>query len=47
MVYHNLWKFVGHSYRSSREKVFLVCAVISQDHIIKGSDDHNDRIPSM
>ena len=28
------------------EVMFLICHVIKQDHIIKGSGDYNDRIPS-
>ena len=45
MVYHHFAKFGGHSYCSSKD-MFLVCHVIKQDLIIKGSCDYNDRIPS-
>ena len=44
MVYHHLVKFGGLRYCSSTN-MFLVCHVIKQDHMIKGSGDYNDRSP--
>ena len=46
MVSNHLVKFGGHSYCSSRDIKFLVCHVIKQDSIIKGSGGYNDRNPS-
>ena len=46
MVYHCLAKFGGHGHCSSRDIMCLVCHVIKQDHIIKGSGDYNVRNPS-
>ena len=46
MVYHHFAKFGDHKYCSSRDIFFLVCHVIKQDHIIKGSDKYNNRRPS-
>ena len=46
MLYHNLAKFGGHRYCISRDIKFLVCHVVKQDHIIKGSGGYNDRSPS-
>ena len=45
MVCQHLAKYGGHKYFSSRD-MFLVCHVIRQDHVVKGSDDYNDRNPS-
>ena len=45
MVCYHLIKFDGHSYCSNRD-VFLVGHTIKQDHVVKGSDDYNDRNPS-
>ena len=45
MVYHHFIKFGGHRYCSSRDIMFLVCHVIKQDPIIKGSGDYYDRRP--
>ena len=46
MVYHNLDKFGGHRYCSTRDMMFLFYHVIKQDHIIQWSEDYNDWIPS-
>ena len=45
MVYHYLPKFEGHRSCTSRD-MFLVCQMIKQDHVIKGSGDYKDRNPS-
>ena len=37
----HLAKFGGHRYCISKD-MFLVCHVIKQDHVIKGSSDYND-----
>ena len=39
-------KFGGHRHSDSRDKVVLVCHVILQDHVIKGSCDVMRRSPS-
>ena len=39
MVCHHLVKFGGHRYCSSRGIMLLLCHVIKQDHVIKGSGD--------
>ena len=36
-------KFGGHRLSDSSDIVVLVCQVISQDHVIKGSCDFNGR----
>ena len=46
IAYHHLAKFGDHRYCSSRNVMFLVCHVIRQDLIIKGSGDYKDRNPS-
>ena len=46
MIYHHYAKFGGHRYCSSRDIMILVCHVIKQDHIIKGSGDYYIRSPS-
>ena len=43
MVCHHLAKFGGHRYCSSRDITFLVCHVIKQGHVIKGSGDYINR----
>ena len=35
MISHIPAKFGGHKYRGSEDIIFLVCHVISQDHVIK------------
>ena len=45
MVYHHLAKFGSHRYCSSKD-MFLVCDVIKQDHMNKGSGNYNDWSPS-
>ena len=45
MVCQHLSKFGGHRYCSSRDMMFLVCHVIKQDHVIKGSGGYNNRAP--
>ena len=42
MVYHDLAKFGGRRYCSSRDKLFLICHVIKQDYVIKEAGDYND-----
>ena len=43
MVHHDLAKFGGHRYCSSRDKLFLVCHhVFKQDYVIKEAGDYND-----
>ena len=42
MLCHHLAKFRGQRYCSSRD-MFLVCHVIKQNHVIKGSDDYDNR----
>ena len=44
MLYDHLVKFGGHRYCSSRD-MCLVCHVIKQDHLLKGSDDYKDSSP--
>ena len=39
MKTHHPANFSGHRSRGSRDIMILVCQVISQDHIIKGSCD--------
>ena len=39
---HNPDKFGGNSHRASRD---IICQVISQDHMIKGSGNIKDRKP--
>ena len=46
MVYNHFAQFGGDIYCISRDIIFLVCHVIKQDLIIKGSGDYNDRKPS-
>ena len=46
MECHDLAKFGGHKYFSSRDLMFLVCHVIKQDHVIKASGDYNYSSPS-
>ena len=36
MVCHQLVKFGGHRYCSSRDVIFLVCHMIKQENIVKG-----------
>ena len=43
MVCHQLAKFGGLRYCSSRDKMFLDCHLIKQYHMIKESDD-NDKV---
>ena len=43
IVCHHLTKFGGQGYCSSRDIIFLVCHVIKQVHVIKGSGNYNDR----
>ena len=45
MVYHHLAK-IGYNRYYSNKDMFLVCHVINQDHIIKGSGNYTDS-PSM
>ena len=42
MICYHLVKFGGHKYCSCRD-MFLVCHVIEQDRVMKGSSDYNDR----
>ena len=46
MVSHDLAKFGSIKYCSNRD-MFLVCHVIKQDRVIKGSSVYNDRSPSV
>ena len=46
IVCHNPAKFGGHKHCGSRSIMFLVCHVISQDHVIKGLCDFMDKSPS-
>ena len=39
MACHHLAKFGGHRYCGSRNVMFLVCHLIYQNHVIKGSDE--------
>ena len=39
----SLIKFGGLRYCSSRDNIYLVCHMIKEDHVIKGSDDYNNR----
>ena len=43
MVCHHLAQFRGHRYCGSRDMIFLVCHVIYQDHVIKGSGEYINR----
>ena len=43
MIYHHLAKFGGHS---AVVEMFLVCHVIKEDNLNKGSGGYNDRSPS-
>ena len=45
MVYHHSAKFGSHRCCNSRDIMFLVCHLISQDHMIKGSSDFIGRGP--
>ena len=40
MVCHHLAKFGDPWYCSSRDTMLLVCHVMTQDHVIKGSDNY-------
>ena len=46
MVSHHPTKFHGHRHCGSGDKMVLVCHVISQDHVIKGSFDFMGGRPS-
>ena len=46
MVCHNLARFGGHRYCSSRNIILFVCHLIKQDREIKVSGDCNDASPS-
>ena len=41
-----LVKFGGHRHHGSEDIMILVCQVISEDHMIKGSSDFIKRRPS-
>ena len=45
MKSHDLAKFDSHRYCGSRDVMFLLCHVIWQDHVIKGSGDYSNRNP--
>ena len=46
MVSHQPDKFAGHRHCGSGDIMILVCHVILQDHLIKGSCDSTPRRPS-
>ena len=45
-MFNHLAKFGGHRYYSSKDIMFLVCHVIKQNDVIKGSGKYNDRSTS-
>ena len=45
MVYVTTWTSVVATVVVVLKITFLVCHVIKQDHVIKGSDDYNDKKP--